>query len=64
MTTAAECAHPLMTFGLDLYDLTTYRSIPFILDSGGTPFHELLPGLPNPSFTIPATIGRSTTRSA
>jgi predicted short-subunit dehydrogenase-like oxidoreductase (DUF2520 family) len=53
-TGAAEAAHPLMTFGPDLYDLPTYRSIPFILESGGTPFHELLPGLPNPSFTIPA----------
>ena len=43
-----------MTFGHDLYDLATYRSVPFILDSGGTPFDQLLPGLPNPSFTIPA----------
>lgn len=54
VTPAAEGAHPLMTFGHDLYDLATYRSIPFILDAGGTPFGELLPGLPNPSFTIPA----------
>ena len=55
VTQAAEGAHPLMTFGHDLYDLATYRSVSFILDSGGTPFHQLLPGLPNPSFTIPAT---------
>ena len=54
VTRAAEGAHPLMTFGHDLYDLTIYRSIPFILDKGGTPFDQLLPGLPNPSFTIPA----------
>lgn len=54
VTQSAEGAHPLMTFGHDLYDLATYRRIPFILDSGGTPFHQLLPGLPNPSFTIPA----------
>lgn len=54
VTPAAEGAHPLMTFGDDLYDETTYRRIPFILESGGTPFHQLLPGLPNPSFTIPA----------
>jgi 2-dehydropantoate 2-reductase len=53
-THAAEGAHPLMTFSHDLYDLATYRSIPFVLDSDGTPFDELLPGLPNPSFTIPA----------
>jgi 2-dehydropantoate 2-reductase len=54
VTSAAECAHPLMTFGPDLYDLATYQSIPFVLDAGGTPFHDLLPGLPNPSFTIAA----------
>jgi 2-dehydropantoate 2-reductase len=54
VTTAAECAHPLMTFGPDLYDLQTYQSIPFVLDSGGTPFYGLLPGLPNRFFTIPA----------
>lgn len=54
VTPAAEGAHPLMTFGPDLYDLAVYRNIPFVLDAGGTPFHELLPGLPNPSFAIPA----------
>lgn len=54
VTPAAEGAHPLMTFGQELYDLATYRSIPFICDAGGTPFDELLPGVPNPSFTIPA----------
>ena len=55
VTAPAECAHPLMTFGPDLYDLATYERIPFVLDTGGTPFDALLPGLPNPSFTIPAT---------
>jgi hypothetical protein len=54
VTPLAEAAHPLMTFGADLYDLPAYRSIPFVLDEGGTPFGDLLPGLPNPSFTIPA----------
>jgi hypothetical protein len=54
VTPVAEGAHPLMTFGPDLYDLATYHSIPFNLDAGGTPFHELLPGLPNSSFVIPA----------
>lgn len=54
VTAAAECAHPLMTFGPALYDLETYESIPFVLDAGGTPFHELLPGLPNRSFAIAA----------
>ena len=54
VTSAAEAAHPLMTFGRDLYDLAMYRRIPFVLDEGRTPFEQLLPGLPNPSFTIPA----------
>jgi hypothetical protein len=53
-TSFAEAAHPLMTFGPDLYDLPTYCSIPFVLDEGATPFDELLPHLPNPWFTIPA----------
>ena len=54
VTPAAEGAHPLMTFGPTLYELAEYRAIPFVLDAGGTPFSELLPGLPNPSFMIPA----------
>ena len=52
VTAVAEVAHPLMTFGEELYDLDTYRRVPFVLDEGGTPFSVLLPGLPNPSFTI------------
>ena len=39
-----ETAHPLMTFGPELYDLDSYRVIPFVLDAGGTPFDRLLPG--------------------
>jgi hypothetical protein len=54
VTSAAEAAHPLMTFGPTLYDLADYRAIPFVLDAGGTSLGELLPGLPNPSFAIPA----------
>lgn len=54
VTAAAEGAHPLMTFGPELYDLAAYRDIPFVLDTGGTPLARLLPGLPNPSFEIPA----------
>ena len=53
VTDVAAVAHPLMTFGCDLYDLATYRSIPFILDAGGPPFETMLPGLPNPTFAIP-----------
>ena len=54
VTPTADAAHPLMTFGRDLYDLTDYQAIPFILDAGRTPFAELLPGLPNPAFSIPS----------
>lgn len=41
------CAHPLMTFGGPLMDLTWYQEIPFVLDRGSQ-FSDLLPGLPNP----------------
>lgn len=54
VTPVAECAHPLMTFGPDLYDLETYRRIPFAVDEGGSALGDLLPGLPNPSFVIAA----------
>ncbi len=54
VTNAAQCAHPLMTFGESVYDLPTYERVPFVLDVGATPFAELLPGLANPSFAIPA----------
>jgi predicted short-subunit dehydrogenase-like oxidoreductase (DUF2520 family) len=54
VTPVAQAAHPLMTFGPDLYDLDLYRQIPFVLDEGGTSFGELFPDLPNPAFTIPA----------
>jgi predicted short-subunit dehydrogenase-like oxidoreductase (DUF2520 family) len=54
VTSFAQAAHPLMTFGRDPYDLDTYRRIPFILDERATSFQELLPSLPNPWFTIPA----------
>jgi 2-dehydropantoate 2-reductase len=42
-------AHPLMTFGANLYDLETYRRIPFVVENrfdGGTA-SEALGGLPN-----------------
>jgi predicted short-subunit dehydrogenase-like oxidoreductase (DUF2520 family) len=44
--------HPLMTFGAELYDRETYRSIPFIEEKEGLGFRELFPGLRNPSWTI------------
>ena len=44
--------HPLMTFGPELYDLETYRSIPFVEEEGGIGFHEVFPALQNPSQAI------------
>lgn len=53
-TPAAVGAHPLMTFGDDLYTLEKYKSIPFVLDEGAPDMSELLPGLSNPSVRLPA----------
>jgi 2-dehydropantoate 2-reductase len=46
-TNAAFGAHPLMTFGSDLYDLETYKSFCFVIDADAPDFSNLLPGLPN-----------------
>jgi len=46
-------AHPLMTFGPDLYERDTYFRIHFVL-TGATKLSEALPGLPNEfSFLAP-----------
>lgn len=47
-----EPAHPLMTFGENLETLDWYRKIPFIIEEGRT-FSEILPGLPNPHYSLP-----------
>jgi len=44
--------HPLMTFGPELYELATYRSIPFVGERGGARFDEIFPGFANPSWTV------------
>ncbi len=44
-------AHPLMTFTNNLYQLSEYQKIPFILTCD-LPFAEILPGLSNPHFKI------------
>jgi predicted short-subunit dehydrogenase-like oxidoreductase (DUF2520 family) len=49
VTGLAHGAHPLMTFGKNLYTLEKYRSIPFIADTK----ENLLPGLPNQQFFLP-----------
>ncbi len=48
----AHGLHPLMTFGPEAYDLDTYRSIPFVEESGSRGFRELFPHLVNPVWTI------------
>ncbi len=53
VTNLAYGAHPLQTFSAsELYTLETYQKIPFIVEQSGPSFTELLPGLPNPSFSI------------
>lgn len=47
-TPKAFGAHPLMTFGTELYALEKYRNIPFIIDDNAPALEDLLPGLPNP----------------
>lgn len=54
VTPLAASAHPLMTFGERLYDLPTYRAIPFVVEAGRVDFSELLPGLKNPFFALNA----------
>ncbi len=46
--------HPLCTFGPQPYAPDFYPTIPFLLEEGGPSLAELLPGLPNPSATLPA----------
>ena len=45
------CAHPLMTFGSTEPGTSGWREIPFVLDDGFE-FSKLLPGFPNPYFSI------------
>lgn len=47
-------AHPLMTFAEQLYEKNTYVEIPWIVDTPHHTLADILPGLPNPSYTIPA----------
>jgi hypothetical protein len=53
VTDKAVGAHPLMTFGPQLYTLDKYKKIPFVVDEGVARFEELLPGLPNPHVSLP-----------
>lgn len=46
-------AHPLMTFGTELYTREQYQSFPFIIEQEGSDFEKLLPGIPNQHYKIP-----------
>lgn len=46
-------AHPLMTFGPDLYELETYKSISFVLEKGSPALFKLIPHLENSFYFIP-----------
>ena len=52
VTELAHGAHPLMSFGQNLYSLEVYQKIPFILDDDDISFHQLFPNLSNPHFKI------------
>lgn len=52
VTDLAYGAHPLMTFGPELYTLKDYQKVPWILEQRFSDFSKLLPGLPNPHFVI------------
>lgn len=47
VTPHAFGAHPLMTFGPDLYAPEKYRAMTFIVDEDAPDFKDLLPGLAN-----------------
>ncbi len=48
----AYSAHPLMAFGDKLFDLETYKSVPFICESGSLKFKHLMPNVPNKDYYI------------
>ncbi|MGE3919417.1 MAG: DUF2520 domain-containing protein [Gammaproteobacteria bacterium] len=52
ITSLANGVHPLSTFTLELYDLETYQTIPFILDEYCPSFSKLFPELKNPNYVM------------
>jgi predicted short-subunit dehydrogenase-like oxidoreductase (DUF2520 family) len=44
--------HPLSTFAGELFDLATYRHIPFICDREAPDFREVFPALINPAYRL------------
>jgi 2-dehydropantoate 2-reductase len=51
VTAEADGAHPLMTFGPELYQLAEYQKIPFVVENPES-FRRAFPTLPNPCFPI------------
>ena len=47
VTELADSAHPLMTFGPEMYDLPTYEKILFVCEKNGNTFATMLPGFKN-----------------
>lgn len=54
VTPLAFGAHPLMAFTEALLPLAEYQRIAFVIESDRLPFEQILPGLENPHFAIPA----------
>ena len=48
----AYLAHPLQTFSTQLYTLSEYKKIPFIIEKNAPAFCKLLPKIPNPHVCI------------
>ncbi|MBL6989359.1 MAG: DUF2520 domain-containing protein [Bacteriovoracaceae bacterium] len=44
--------HPLITFSDQLYDLDTYKSIPFVCEKNSLDFKDIFPKLPNTNISI------------
>ncbi len=53
VTPLARSMHPLFTFAGELYDLETYRTIPFVCEEGPPHFEDVFPALPNPHYPLP-----------
>jgi hypothetical protein len=49
----AWSVHPLCTFSGAPYELETYKAIPFLVEREGPSLEELIPGLENPSLSLP-----------
>lgn len=48
----ASMAHPLMTFSNELYELDEYKQISFIAANNSLPLSELIPELPNRTYSL------------